>query len=73
MNGGIELAWKTSNEFSLAGYELERSADGRNFYNIGSVHATNTAAAKTYGWKDNAPQARSEFLPAEDDRYRSCF
>jgi len=51
----IDLLWMTSNEFSLAGYELERSPDGHNFYNIGSVPATNTPFTKTYNWQDNAP------------------
>jgi methionine-rich copper-binding protein CopC len=54
-NYAIELLWKSSNEFSLEGYELQRSADGRNFYNIGTVPATNTPLIRTYKWLDNAP------------------
>ena len=57
----INLLWTTSNEFSFAGYELERSADGRKFYNIGSVSATNTAVIKTYNWQDNTPLAPVNF------------
>lgn len=60
-NNSIELLWKTSNEFSLAGYELERSADGHNFYNIGSVSATNSPVIKTYNWQDNNPLAAVNF------------
>jgi Ice-binding-like len=55
MNNVIEFFWSTTNEFSLAGYEIERSSDGHNFYTIGSVPATNTSFAKTYNWQDNEP------------------
>ena len=55
VNHGIELNWMTASEYSLASYEVERSADGRNFYNIGSVPATNTHSVMTYRWMDNEP------------------
>jgi len=51
----IELIWTTANEISFAGYELERSANGQNFYNIGSVPSTNTLSINTYSWLDNNP------------------
>jgi hypothetical protein len=60
-NNAIELIWTTTNEFSLAKYELERSADGRSFYTIGSVPATNTPHIKTYKWQDNMPHAAVNF------------
>ena len=55
VNKAIELVWTTTNEFSLEKYELERSADGHNFYTLGSVPATNTPLVKTYNWLDNSP------------------
>lgn len=56
-NHAVELLWTVANEFSFEKYELERSADGRHFYNIGSVPATNTSFVKTYNWPDNSPLA----------------
>jgi len=54
-NQAIELLWTTANEISFAGYELERSATGQNFYNIGYTPSTNTLFIKTYSWLDNSP------------------
>ncbi|MEO8406311.1 MAG: T9SS type A sorting domain-containing protein, partial [Chitinophagaceae bacterium] len=51
----VAIQWTTVNEFSFAGYELERSVDGRTFYKIGSVAATNTPLVKVYNWLDNSP------------------
>lgn len=51
----IELLWTTAGEISFAGYELERSATGQNFYHIGSVPSTNSLFIKTYSWLDNSP------------------
>ena len=56
-NDIIELSWTVENEFFFAGYELERSADGRNFNKIGSVTPTNTNFKKTYNWLDNIPNS----------------
>jgi Ice-binding-like/Secretion system C-terminal sorting domain len=56
-NNAVELTWKVDNEISFAGYELERSPDGSNFYSIGSVASTQNAFVKTYQWTDNSPLA----------------
>ncbi len=57
----VELLWTSDNEFSLSRYELERSTNGRNYYKIGSVNATNTPLVKTYNWLDNAPAANVNY------------
>jgi hypothetical protein len=51
----VVLNWTTANEFSLENYGIERSPDGGNFYNIGSVPATNTLLVKNYTWTDHNP------------------
>jgi hypothetical protein len=60
-NDAIGLLWTTANEFSLAKYNVERSATGNNFYSIGSVPSTNTSFIKVYQWLDNAPLAGVNF------------
>jgi hypothetical protein len=44
-----KLDWKVAQETNVARYEVERSADGRNFQKIGSVSATN---AGLYNYSD---------------------
>jgi Ice-binding-like len=58
---GIELFWTVADEYSLARYELGRSADGLHFYTIGSVNSANTAFLKSYNWPDNTPLAGTNF------------
>ncbi|HEV7783114.1 MAG TPA: ice-binding family protein [Chitinophagaceae bacterium] len=57
----IELSWTVGNEVSFAGYELERSINGRTFYKIGSVGSTNTAFIKSYNWLDHTPLPATNF------------
>jgi hypothetical protein len=51
----VQLSWTTVNEFSFDKYELQRSADGRDFTKIGLVRAINTPLVNTYNWSDNTP------------------
>ena len=60
-NMGVELSWVVSNEVSFKGYDLERSADGRRFYGIGSVIPANTTTIKTYKWLDDSPLPAKNF------------
>lgn len=55
VNDSVNLDWVTVNEFSFANFELERSADGRNFNKIGTVAARNTAGNHLYNLVDNYP------------------
>ncbi|MEP6673888.1 MAG: hypothetical protein ABJA78_01990 [Ferruginibacter sp.] len=61
VNAAVDLHWTTTNEISLARFEIERSSDGRNFYFIGSVPAVNIASVKTYNWQDNTPLSGVNF------------
>ncbi len=54
-NTVIELSWTVDNEFSFTGYEVERSANGNNFYKIGAIVPTNIPFNKTYTYQDNLP------------------
>ena len=56
-----ELQWRTAGEISLARYELQRSANSRNFYKIASVTATNSSGTKIYKWLDDTPLAGLNF------------
>lgn len=48
-NDNVLLSWKVAAEQDILRYEIERSADGRNFDKAGSVMATNSDA---YSWLD---------------------
>lgn len=52
----VKLTWETAAEENLQGFEIERSADGRNFASIGWVHAKGSNALSTnYLFWDQAP------------------
>jgi len=61
LNDIVNLNWTTMNEFSFANFELERSADGRNFTKIGTVAAHNTPTNHFYYLVDNYPIAGLNF------------
>ncbi len=73
VNNAIELLWISSNEVSLSVYELERSADGRSFYTIGLVTASNDVSIKTYNWLDNTPLAGVNFYRLKMIDYNGAF
>jgi hypothetical protein len=52
VQAGMLLQWKTSSEYDLSRFELQRSADGRNFIFVENIAATNTTAAHNYSYTD---------------------
>jgi len=53
-NKSVLLKWKTENEINTSYFEVQRSADGVNFSNIGNVNANgNTTSAINYQLNDN--------------------
>jgi hypothetical protein len=57
----VDLNWTTTGEYQVAGFEIQRSADGLQFDQIGSVAATNSSLDKTYRWTDLQPIAGLNF------------
>ncbi|HMK27382.1 MAG TPA: hypothetical protein VK483_15225 [Chitinophagaceae bacterium] len=53
-NKNVQVNWKTTSEDNINNYNVERSADGRNFNQITSVQALNAAVAN-YSYVDNNP------------------
>lgn len=51
-NNSVHLQWKVSDNNDNAGFEVERSIDGINYVNIGTVNA-NPANGGNYGFDDN--------------------
>lgn len=49
-NGLVKLSWKSESESNFSHYEIEKSSDGRNFINIGSV---SPSPAHSYTFTDN--------------------
>jgi hypothetical protein len=54
-NNHVLLSWKTASENNTSHFEIERSADGRNFISIGRVNAGTVPAA--YSFIDPSPVA----------------
>lgn len=57
----VKLSWATVNEAALAGFGIERSADGLKFEQLGLVPAINLATTQLYKWLDDAPHTGSNF------------
>ena len=52
-NAGIQVEWSTASESNIKAYEVERSADGRQFSKSATVVATgNNSNAVNYDWFD---------------------
>ena len=52
LNGSGVLSWKTDQERNLAGFEVERSIDGRNYKSVGGVSAVNNSGVHSYAFTD---------------------
>jgi hypothetical protein len=59
----IAVEWKVENELNIHHYELERSADGRNFSKVNeqSARGTGSGAALVYNWLDTNPLEGDNF------------
>lgn len=56
LNNSTELAWSTSSERNNSHFEIERSADGRNWSNIGEVKGNDTQErVNNYTFRDERP------------------
>ena len=58
LNGNVKVLWSNETEVNTLRYEIERSADGRNFTQVGSVNATNI---RSYSFMDNSPLTGTNF------------
>jgi hypothetical protein len=54
-NSSINLTWTTDDEANMSHYELQRSADGRNYSTILSVQSKNSVSRTSYTAIDNKP------------------
>ncbi len=57
----VQLKWSTESESNAGYFELQRSADGRNFSNIGLVSARNLATRNNYTFDDAQPLSGTSF------------
>jgi hypothetical protein len=57
----VMVEWNVSGEVSVDSYIVEHSVDGINFSELKQVSALNTAAAKTYNYKDISAFAGNNF------------
>lgn len=55
-NSGVQVEWVTATEINVSRYSIEKSTDGRNFKEAGTVTAKGySTAATSYSWFDAAP------------------
>lgn len=55
VEGVAKATWKTTNEINTSKYEVERSADGRSFIQIGVVESNNSTGVNDYSYTDDKP------------------
>jgi len=60
-NGNVGLTWKTDKEENLRQYEIESSADGRYYKNIGFIPARNNINGDFYQFENTADYTESIF------------
>ncbi|MBC7874001.1 MAG: T9SS type A sorting domain-containing protein [Ferruginibacter sp.] len=69
-NNSVRLKWKTTSEVNTDRFEVERSTDGLNFSNIGTVRSTGTSnSPKDYNLVDASPGAMNYYRLKQIDRY----
>src|SRR2546423_1043610 len=49
----IQLNWRTTDEINMDHFEIERSTNGRDFYNLGMVSCRNQPGLNNYSFEDN--------------------
>ena len=54
-NKEVSIKWTTANQVSTKSFSIERSADGINWTEIGTVSSNNSASINTYSYTDVAP------------------
>ena len=55
LNPKVNLVWKTTNEVNTSKFDIERSLDGKSFFNIGIVNSKNTPGIHDYVFVDDTP------------------
>ncbi len=72
-NGKSELKWTTATEINNRGFAVERSADGKDWKEIGFVSSKNSKGNSNemlqYTYLDNNPLTRSQLLSAPSTGY----
>ncbi|MGC4036441.1 MAG: T9SS type A sorting domain-containing protein [Chitinophagaceae bacterium] len=58
---GVQVEWEVYSELNVDHYEIERSADGVNFYSIGKVTAKSLDGKLLYSFYDAAPAAGNNY------------
>jgi hypothetical protein len=51
-NNAVNVKWSTTNEINVAGFEVERSVNGKDFKTIGTVESKGSLAANNYSFVD---------------------
>ncbi|NII24261.1 T9SS type A sorting domain-containing protein [Pseudoflavitalea sp. X16] len=60
-DGKVHVRWTTSSESNNARFNIERSADGKQFIDIATIPAVGNASGKAYEWIDERPLANLSY------------
>jgi len=61
-SNGVQLSWSSYSEENTSHYEVERSADGQSYSEIGRVNAAGNSNSKLdYAWLDGEPISGNDF------------
>src|SRR5690606_6194414 len=58
----VQLKWQTANEINTSYFNVQRSADSRNFTTVGIVKANNVSGINHYSYEDNSAGIFSQKL-----------
>lgn len=71
---GIELTWSTASETDNAGFEVERSQDGKSFEKIGDVAgAGNSSVARNYSFTDATADKGTHYYRLKQHDHSGAF
>lgn len=71
---GIALEWSTASEENNQGFTVERSSDGRNFAQIGTVAGAGNSSTKlNYRYTDTAPKEGINYYRLKQTDYNGKF
>ncbi|MBC3538620.1 T9SS type A sorting domain-containing protein [Rufibacter sp. H-1] len=73
-NGGVELTWSTASEINNDRFEIERSANGKDFSKVGEVKGNgNSATLNNYAFTDHAAAAGTVYYRLRQVDFDGAF
>lgn len=61
-NNNVQISWKTSAEYDVKYFDVEKSTDGKSFNTVNQIQPSNTATGSAYQVTDNNNSATNKIL-----------